>query len=623
MRKRSWAYYSPEFECDKFNTEMMKYSPWSGHRAFAYDWVANFKPGKIVELGSYYGCSAFSFLQAIKDLELDTEFFGIDTWSGDDFTTVDYQEDIYGAYKKVQDTCFADQHAYMLRMTFDEAVSSFEDASIDLLHIDGSHKYEDVKHDFYTWKDKVKNTGIILFHDVSDDRLFGKVMGSHIFWEEVKKGFPYTIEFPFSFGLGVLFFDKTNYETFKENISLIHYQKLVNRNDVLNKDVIRKYYFERRDLQKYVKSLERQVQISQTHLSDYEKNVFEKGAYIHQLEEKLEQLTCECRDTYTKSQAAIKEYERDIATIKNGISEKDSYIEELKLAIERYDSDQKKQVAYIEELMAGIQKYADDEKAKQEYIGQLENTIRELNEAITNYQKEIETVSTFLEGQKQDYKNALQDKERYINELELAIANLNKLVAKKDEYNNELNQTIEKYRLTVEGKEAYITDLLEAIKEYQSTTEAKDRYIAELEETIQKYQSTVAGKDDYIESLKKDLQNYEATVQGKDSYIYGLEYTVKLEAEEKQKREIYISELESRIKDKTRVYKLCRCELDEIKNHYSALLRRQTEIEYQNIDLQKSIENTYEVLGRYKREMSQSIIGRHFIKRVERKNEQS
>ena len=33
----------------------------------------------------------------------------------------------------------------MMRMTFNEAVEKFEDKSIDVLHIDGSHHYDDVK----------------------------------------------------------------------------------------------------------------------------------------------------------------------------------------------------------------------------------------------------------------------------------------------------------------------------------------------------------------------------------------------------------------------------------------------------------------------------------------------
>ena len=46
---------------------MIMFSPWVGHRRFIYDLTRYLEPDRIVELGSYYGCSAFAFLQAVKD----------------------------------------------------------------------------------------------------------------------------------------------------------------------------------------------------------------------------------------------------------------------------------------------------------------------------------------------------------------------------------------------------------------------------------------------------------------------------------------------------------------------------------------------------------------------------
>lgn len=309
MTDRSWIYHMPEFECDSFNEAMMKYSPWSGHRYFGYDFVANYKPGIIAELGSYYGCSSFTFLQAVKDFGLSTRFYSIDSWKGDSFTKNDYREDIYGKFMEVLHHCYPDQHAAVLKMTFDEAAERFHDETIDLLHIDGSHYYQDVKHDFETWAGKVKKNGVIFFHDISDDELFGREMGSHIFWEELRERYPYTFSFPFSYGLGVLFREETAYAAFLQNIDADRYQKLANTADNINKDILRRNYFRIRDLESYISELKNTI-------DKYKRNVQGKDQYIAELQDTIGkyEATVQGKDGYiVKLQDLLKSCEAELA----------------------------------------------------------------------------------------------------------------------------------------------------------------------------------------------------------------------------------------------------------------------------------------------------------------------
>ncbi|MCC8104039.1 MAG: class I SAM-dependent methyltransferase, partial [Clostridiales bacterium] len=288
---RDWEVYQPVFECDQYNEALLFASPWSGHRNFAYDLTIWKAPERIVELGSFYGCSAFAFLQAIKDRKMDTEFYGVDLWAKSDaYTLDDYKEDVFGAYQSVNQKCFSGQKSYRLKMTFDDALQNFEDHSIDILHIDGSHFYDCVKHDYTTWKNKVRKNGIVLFHDISEDEIYGEVMGTHYFWTELKKEEPCTYEFDFSFGLGILFFDKEEYQKFKESVSEHYYQQINNHLSLKYKEWIREDYFKLRDRDLYIDSLNRQLETKEEHLGRYREDEKKKDLYIAELKMQGEEL---------------------------------------------------------------------------------------------------------------------------------------------------------------------------------------------------------------------------------------------------------------------------------------------------------------------------------------------
>ena len=56
----------------------------------------------------------------------------------------------------------------LIRSKFSEAVTQFEDESIDLLHIDGYHTLKAaVTEDYETWLPKLRGNGVILFHDIA------------------------------------------------------------------------------------------------------------------------------------------------------------------------------------------------------------------------------------------------------------------------------------------------------------------------------------------------------------------------------------------------------------------------------------------------------------------------
>lgn len=321
----NWSYENPKFECDAINGDLLVYSPWSGHRNFIYDFIKYYDPGVVVELGSYYGCSAFAILQSIKDYKMPTNFYAIDTWEGDSFAIYG-EEKVYESYSEINSALFNGQNSHMLRMTFDEASDRFDDKTIDILHIDGSHAYEDVKHDYLTWKKKVKSTGIVLFHDISADELYGETMGSYVFWEELKKEQPYTCEFDFSFGLGILFFSPNMYEDFRNKVDMQRYQRMNNELAVNYKDVIRQKHFELLAKTKWNLALQQEKEILE---NDNEKLISE----LNDVKKKYEQ-TIAGKDNYIcELKKTVNSWKKEVEKIKYDyeltLTGKDQYIAEL------------------------------------------------------------------------------------------------------------------------------------------------------------------------------------------------------------------------------------------------------------------------------------------------------
>lgn len=173
--------------------------PWAGHLPFAVWLMKKIKPKVFVELGTHYGNSYFAFCQAATESLIDVRCYAVDTWRGEAHAGY-YNDEVFNYVENHNKENYS-QFSTLLRMNFDEAVKKFENSSIDLLHIDGLHTYDAVRHDFETWLPKVKPNGIVLFHDTSvkkDD------FGVWKFWSELTKEYKFTIEFTHSNGLGVL-----------------------------------------------------------------------------------------------------------------------------------------------------------------------------------------------------------------------------------------------------------------------------------------------------------------------------------------------------------------------------------------------------------------------------------
>ena len=173
-------------------------SAWWQHVPFAHWVVCATAPRVLVELGTHTGVSYAAFCQAVAREGLATRCHAVDTWRGDAHAGA-YGNEVLDELRSFHDERFS-AFSTLLQCTFDEALDHFEDASIDLLHIDELHTYQAVRYDFESWLPKLSDRAVVLFHDINERRGDFEVWR---LWAELRRQYP-AFEFVHGHGLGLL-----------------------------------------------------------------------------------------------------------------------------------------------------------------------------------------------------------------------------------------------------------------------------------------------------------------------------------------------------------------------------------------------------------------------------------
>ena len=177
-------------------------SAWLRHGPFAMWLVGLLKPRVFVELGTHTGYSYFAVCHAVQEAALNTKCYAVDTWLGDEHAGF-YGGEVYEAVDG--HNAIYSEFSTLLRKRFSDALEDIADGSVDLLHIDGRHFYEDVKTDFESWVPKLSSRAVVLFHDTE---VREKGFGIWKYWNEISQTRP-SINFTFQHGLGVLFWGES------------------------------------------------------------------------------------------------------------------------------------------------------------------------------------------------------------------------------------------------------------------------------------------------------------------------------------------------------------------------------------------------------------------------------
>jgi Methyltransferase domain len=170
---------------------------WTENLYFAYDLIAQLKPAVFVELGTDRGESYFAFCQSVDENRTGTRCFAVDHWRGDS-QSGSYEESTFLTVDAHNRSRYAG-FSTLLRCSFDATLAKFAPESIDLLHIDGHHTEDAVRHDVESWLPKLRSGGILLMHDVT---MRGRNFGVWKVWSELTAA-ARSWTFPQSPGLGV------------------------------------------------------------------------------------------------------------------------------------------------------------------------------------------------------------------------------------------------------------------------------------------------------------------------------------------------------------------------------------------------------------------------------------
>lgn len=204
-------------------SQHVRKSAWLEHAPFAFWLMQELRPRTVVELGTHNGFSFLSFCQAAKAGGIGARIYAIDTWQGDEHAGL-YESEVHDSLRAELLREYPGIGT-MVRSTFADARPQFADGSVDLLHIDGRHRYEDVLEDFQSWESALSDRAVVLFHDT---RVETGDFGVWKFWAEISAAHP-NFEFHHGNGLGVLVVGKKAPEALKALCALTPEEQAVNR----------------------------------------------------------------------------------------------------------------------------------------------------------------------------------------------------------------------------------------------------------------------------------------------------------------------------------------------------------------------------------------------------------
>jgi uncharacterized coiled-coil protein SlyX len=306
---------------------------WVEHIPFAMFLIEIIKPMMLVELGVHTGNSYCAFCQAVQELKLNTKCYAVDTWEGDEHAGK-YGPEVFTKLKEHHDPLY-DGFSNLLKMTFDNALPYFQDKSIDLLHIDGLHTYEAVKHDYDNWLPKMTDKGVIILHDINvKEREFGVWK----LWDEIKSQYP-SFEFFHGHGLGILLVGKNSSQSLKEFIKQYEKSEEI-RNLFYNLGSRLRWELNANTFKKHIVNKDQSIQSLNTQLAEKDQSIQSLNTQLAEKKQSIQSLNAQIAEkdqTLQSLNAQIAEKDQTLQSLNAQLAEKDQSIQSLNTQLAEKD----------------------------------------------------------------------------------------------------------------------------------------------------------------------------------------------------------------------------------------------------------------------------------------------
>lgn len=145
--------------------------------------IKEIRPSVIIEVGVWKGCSTIAFAEAMKEQQLVGKVIAVDTWLGAiefwtkhirgindderDLLLVNGFPSLY--YTFISNVVHRNVQDYVIPLPMPSTMAAqlvkYHKVTADIIHIDASHEFEDVRQDLNAWWSLLRDGGVFIIDD--------------------------------------------------------------------------------------------------------------------------------------------------------------------------------------------------------------------------------------------------------------------------------------------------------------------------------------------------------------------------------------------------------------------------------------------------------------------------